>query len=156
MELDEQFWRENHILTPEIVKVERKIRLLQLDYEAEFETYTEFKEDKKIEELKKKFNLKMSVLNKKKQKYQEEREDFVKRKMLEQRSRQEQPSKMQIFMDILKSLEGEQRNPVLHQDLVRELHKTGVFSKEDANEYIRRMLREASIYESRPNYYNRV
>ena len=38
----------------------------------------------------------------------------------------------------------------------QELEKTEKFSEEEARNYIRRMLREASIYESKPGHYNRV
>ena len=65
-------------------------------------------------------------------------------------------SKMQLFMDILKSLEGDNKVPVEERAFVEELEKSEKFSEEEARNYIRRMLREASIYESKPGHYNRV
>jgi len=65
-------------------------------------------------------------------------------------------SKMQLFMDVLKSLEGEHKSAVEEKLFVDELVKTGKFNEEQSRTYIRRMLREASIYESKPGHYNRV
>jgi DNA replicative helicase MCM subunit Mcm2 (Cdc46/Mcm family) len=65
-------------------------------------------------------------------------------------------SKLQLFMDVLKSLEGDSKTPVEEKLFVKELAKTGKFSEEEARTFIRRMLREASIYESKPGHYNRV
>jgi replicative DNA helicase Mcm len=65
-------------------------------------------------------------------------------------------SKMQLFMDVLKSLEGDNKIPVEERTFVKELEKSEKFTEEEARNYIRRMLREASIYESKPGHYNRV
>jgi replicative DNA helicase Mcm len=65
-------------------------------------------------------------------------------------------SKMQLFMDVLKSLEGDNKMPVEEKLFITELVKSGKFTEEEARNYVRRMLREASIYESRPGHYNRV
>jgi len=65
-------------------------------------------------------------------------------------------SKLQLFMDVLKSLEGDHKMPVEEKLFVKELAKTGKFTEEEAKNFIRRMLREASIYESKPGHYNRV
>lgn len=65
-------------------------------------------------------------------------------------------SKLQLFMDVLKSLEGDSKTPVEEKLFVKELSKTGKFTEEEARNFIRRMLREASIYESKPGHYNRV
>ena len=65
-------------------------------------------------------------------------------------------SKIQLFMDILKALEGDTRSPVEEKEFVDELVKTDKFTEEEARDYIRKMLREASIYESRPGHYNHV
>ncbi len=65
-------------------------------------------------------------------------------------------SKMQLFMDILRSLEGDNKNPVEEKMFVHELEKSEKFTDEEARNYIRKMLREASIYESKPGHYNRV
>ena len=65
-------------------------------------------------------------------------------------------SKMQLFMDVLKSLEGDNKAAVEEKAFIKELDKSGKFTEEEARNYIRRMLREASIYESKPGHYNRV
>ncbi len=65
-------------------------------------------------------------------------------------------SKMQLFMDILKSMEGDNKVAVEERAFVKELEKTEKFTEEEARNYVRRMLREASIYESKPGHYNRV
>ena len=65
-------------------------------------------------------------------------------------------SKMQLFMDVLKSLEGENKTAVEEKLFTQELMKTSKFTEEEARNYIRKMLREASIYESKPGHYNRV
>jgi len=65
-------------------------------------------------------------------------------------------SKMQLFMDVLKGLEGDNKIAVEERTFVNELEKTEKFTEEEARKYIRRMLREASIYESKPGHYNRV
>ncbi|MDH3276616.1 MAG: minichromosome maintenance protein MCM [Nitrosopumilus sp.] len=65
-------------------------------------------------------------------------------------------SKMQLFMDVLKALEGDHKAAVDEKTFVKELEKTEKFTEEEARTYIRRMLREASIYESSPGHYNRV
>jgi len=65
-------------------------------------------------------------------------------------------SKMQLFMDILKGLEGDNKVPVEEKIFVQELEKSEKFTEDEARNYIRRMLREASIYESKPGHYNRV
>ena len=65
-------------------------------------------------------------------------------------------SKMQLFMDVLKSLEGDNKIPVEEKLFITELVKSDKFTEEEARNYLRRMLREASIYESRPGHYNRV
>ncbi len=65
-------------------------------------------------------------------------------------------SKLQMFMEILKSLEGEPKSPVPEQTFVDELIKSDKFDDTEARNYIRRMIREASIYESQPGHYNTV
>jgi replicative DNA helicase Mcm len=65
-------------------------------------------------------------------------------------------SKMQLFMDVLKGLEGDNKVAVEERTFVKELEKSEKFTEEEARKYIRRMLREASIYESKPGHYNRV
>ena len=65
-------------------------------------------------------------------------------------------SKLATFMEILKSLEGEPQSPVLEQTFVDELVKSEKFNEEEAKNYIRRMVRDATIYESKPGHYNTV
>jgi replicative DNA helicase Mcm len=65
-------------------------------------------------------------------------------------------SKMQLFMDILKGLEGDNKVSVEEKIFIQELEKSEKFTQDEARNYIRRMLREASIYESKPGHYNRV
>jgi len=65
-------------------------------------------------------------------------------------------SRMQLFMDTLRELEGELKTPVDEQKFLYCLVKTDKFSEEEARNYIRRMLKNASIYESKPGHYNRV
>ena len=65
-------------------------------------------------------------------------------------------SKLQMFMEILRSLEGEPKSSVPEQEFVDELAKSDKFSEEEARDYIRRMIRDASIYESKPGHYNTV
>ena len=67
-------------------------------------------------------------------------------------------SQMQLFFDVLKKLEHKegQKNPVSEADLIIGLYQTELFTIEDARKYLRRMLREASVYESRPGHFNRV
>jgi len=66
-------------------------------------------------------------------------------------------SKLSTFMDSLKSLEGEPKNPVPEQEFVDELVKSEKFKDEDeARRYIRKLINEASIYESTPGHYNTV
>tara|TARA_B100001146_G_scaffold122357_1_gene107436 strand:- start:2573 stop:4666 length:2094 start_codon:yes stop_codon:yes gene_type:complete len=65
-------------------------------------------------------------------------------------------SKLSTFMEVLISLEGEQKSPVLEQTFIEELVKSEKFTEAEAKNYIRKMIREASIYESKPGYYNTV
>ena len=65
-------------------------------------------------------------------------------------------SKMQLFMDVMKSLEGDHKNPVEEKQLVEELVKTGKYNDEEAKNFIRKMARDSSIYESKPGHYNIV
>jgi len=62
-----------------------------------------------------------------------------------------------IFMEAIKKLEGEQRKPIHRDVLIAEL---GVDDNAEWqykwNNVIRRMLREASIYESQPDCFNSV
>ena len=55
-------------------------------------------------------------------------------------------SKMQSFMEILQTLEGEPKKPVEESKLIEELVKTEKFTEEEARNIVRKMVREASIY----------
>jgi replicative DNA helicase Mcm len=65
-------------------------------------------------------------------------------------------SKMQLFMDVMKSLEGDEKRPVEEKTFVKELVKTGKFTEEEARKYVKKLQRESAIYESKPGHYNRV
>lgn len=65
-------------------------------------------------------------------------------------------SKLQTFMETLKNLEGAQRKPVPEKTFINSLVETGHFTIEESRNFIRRMLREASIYEAIPGCYSRV
>ena len=65
-------------------------------------------------------------------------------------------SKMQMFMDVMRGLEGEHKHPVEESQLVEELAKTEKFTEDDARNYIRKMQKDSVIYEAKPGYYNIV
>ncbi len=65
-------------------------------------------------------------------------------------------SKMQLFMDVIRGLEGEHKHPVEESQLVEELAKTDKFTEDDARNYIRKMQKDSVIYEAKPGYYNIV
>ena len=65
-------------------------------------------------------------------------------------------SKMQSFMEILKTLEGEPKKPVEEKQLIEELVKTEKFTEEEARNIVRKMVRDAASYESKPGHYNTV
>jgi len=65
-------------------------------------------------------------------------------------------SKMQLFMGILKTLEGEPKKPVEEKKLIEDLVKTEKFTDDEARNIVRKMARDASIYESKPGHYNTV
>ena len=62
-------------------------------------------------------------------------------------------SKPRIFMDVLRSLEGEYKKPIREDTIILTLLRKD-FSHDEAKNYIKRMLRDASIYESRIMHYN--
>jgi len=65
--------------------------------------------------------------------------------------------KLSALMDTLQSLEGKSKNPVPEQEFVNELVNSLKFVNEDeAKRFIRKMINEASIYESTPGHYNTV
>jgi len=65
-------------------------------------------------------------------------------------------SKMQLFMDVIRGLEGEHKHPVEESQLVEELAKTDKFNEDEARNYIRKMQKDSVIYEAKPGYYNIV
>jgi len=65
-------------------------------------------------------------------------------------------SKMQLFMDVIRGLEGEHKHPVEESQLVEELAKTEKFTEDEARIYIQKMRRDSVIYEIKPGYYNIV
>ena len=66
-------------------------------------------------------------------------------------------SKLSTFMETMRSLEGDDKSPVLEQDLIDELIKSDKFKDEDeVRRFVRKMQNEASIYESKPGYWNTV
>ena len=75
--------------------------------------------------------------------------------VLQGRSRSES-SKLQVFMETLKMLEGEPKQAVDEGSLVAELIKTGKFDEDEAKKYIRKMNQEAAIVESQPGKYNTI
>ena len=69
---------------------------------------------------------------------------------------QSRVSKLQSFMDILKKLEGRNKKAVPEDLLLKKLMNTGNFGLNEAKDTLRQLLREASVYESKPGHYNRV
>ena len=66
-------------------------------------------------------------------------------------------SKMDTFVEAIRSLEGQTKTPVLEQDLVDELIKSEKFKDEDeGRRFVRKMQNENAIYESKPGYWNTV
>ena len=66
-------------------------------------------------------------------------------------------SKLATFMETIRSLEGDDKSPVLEQDLVDELIKSEKFKDEDeVRRFVRKMQNENAIYESKPGYWNTV
>jgi replicative DNA helicase Mcm len=63
---------------------------------------------------------------------------------------------MQLFMDVMRSLEGDEKRPVEEKTFVKELAKTGKFTEDEARKYLKKLQRESAIYESKPGHYNRV
>jgi len=64
--------------------------------------------------------------------------------------------KLKIFMGVLQELEGITILPVQEVKLVQTLVRNENFTENEARNFIRRMLREASIYESKIGCYNSV
>lgn len=64
-------------------------------------------------------------------------------------------SKIQLFQEVMRVLEEEMYS-VPGKVLVDELEKTDKFTRDEANSYIKRFLREAIIWENTPNHYKKV
>lgn len=67
-----------------------------------------------------------------------------------------QVNKQQMFTDILRTLEGDERNPVLEKTLLDELVKTTMFESIEAKQFLDKIKSTGMIYESKPGHYNRV
>lgn len=65
-------------------------------------------------------------------------------------------SKAVLFMEVFKKLEEDGRLRVKEETLIKELENTGDFPGGEARNQFKKMLIEASIYESAPGSYNRV
>lgn len=62
-------------------------------------------------------------------------------------------SKIRVFMDVLRSLEGSHKNPVRQDTVILTLLRKD-FTHDEAKKYIKIMLNNASIYESKILHYN--
>lgn len=67
-----------------------------------------------------------------------------------------QVNKQQIFTDILRSLEGDEKQPVPEKTLLDELAKTNMFDSVEARQFLDKIKSTGMIYESKPGHYNRV
>ena len=161
----EDFIKTNYINNSELENLDRKIKNVENVFEAKEKTCKELKLPERLEKIKEKFKQEHLDLTNLRAIIQKQQDEVIKRNMYHQKVETGSISKMQYFMDVLKGLEGETRKPVEHVALVRKLcfagtsqydMESGVFSREEANHMIRKMLREASIYESKPGHYNRV
>ena len=65
-------------------------------------------------------------------------------------------AKVQLLMDILRELEGDWKKPVEEMMLVNSLIKTEKFTEKESRDYIKKILRDGTIYESKPGHFNRV
>ena len=66
-------------------------------------------------------------------------------------------SKMDTFVEAIRSLEGQTKTPVLEQDLIDELENSEKFKDEnEIKRFIQKMQQGGIIYESKPGYWNTV
>jgi len=160
----EREYLESYPLNNEIFKIEKNIKMLQIDYDAKLETFTI---PKKIKSLKITFNEKHSILTKKLEMLNDDRATWVKQRKLEQEIRinqlrssnlmlDQRQNKLQLFMDTIRYLEGSTKMAVPKDRLMTRLLWTKEFTSDEVENYIKRMLRECSIYESKPNCFNIV
>jgi replicative DNA helicase Mcm len=54
---------------------------------------------------------------------------------------------------VFNGLSGEDRNDVEEKNFINELVKTGKFTEDEANEYIRKAMQNGQIYERRAGFY---
>lgn len=87
---------------------------------------------------------------------QEEQQKIMEEERKENEKRQLQTFRFQLLLDMMKSLEGDEKKPVDVTMLIKELVKTGKFTEEEVRIYIKNLQRESVIYESKSGYYNRV
>ncbi len=62
-------------------------------------------------------------------------------------------SKLKAFMDVFNGLSGEDKNDVEEKIFVHELVKTGKFTEDDANSYIKKAMQNGQIYERKTGFY---
>src|SRR3990172_1897490 len=160
----EREYFERYPLNNEICKIEKNIKKIQHEYNAKLANFTV---RKKIKSLKITFNENVSILTKKLEMLNDDRATWVKQRKLEQEIRVNQlknsnlmldqrHNKIQLFMDTLRYLEGSTKMAVPKDRLMTRLLWTKEFTSDEVENYIKRMLRECSIYESRPNCFNIV
>ncbi|MDE1863724.1 MAG: hypothetical protein KGI33_12580 [Thaumarchaeota archaeon] len=65
-------------------------------------------------------------------------------------------SKPDQFFHVMRSLEGDGKNPVEHDILIEGLVKSGRFTQDEAERMVDGMRTRGRIYESRPDRYNTV
>ena len=65
-----------------------------------------------------------------------------------------QMGKVQLFMDIMKSLEGSHKMPIPERDIIEELTKTDKFDQQGARDMFRKLYNEGVLMESKSGHYN--
>ncbi|NWG09685.1 MAG: minichromosome maintenance protein MCM [Nitrososphaerales archaeon] len=63
---------------------------------------------------------------------------------------------LETALDIFKTLEGPQKNPVEGRTFVDELVKTGKFNQDDAQRMLQTLNRSGQIYEIKPGFYRKL
>jgi replicative DNA helicase Mcm len=63
---------------------------------------------------------------------------------------------LETALDIFKSLEGPQKNPVEGKAFIDELVKTKKFTQEDAQKMLQTLNRSGQIYEVKPGFYRKL
>ncbi len=76
--------------------------------------------------------------------------------MAKQEAPEPKLSKRNLFLSIVRKLEGGDKIPIMENTLCKELEKTGRFTREEAEEWITKMHRESAIFEPKIGYYNRT